>query len=287
MPELNVLVVDDSKTARYAMRKYLEHLHYLVETAASAMEAFKYLQHHRPDVIFLDNVMPEISGLDALYTLKRNKKTAVIPVFFCTSIETAEFSERARASGAIEVLRKPPSIEQLSRLLADVHPLAQSSAPFPPEPLPPAEEPAAAEAASPAALNNTEPAAAVPAPARYTELRHEIDSGMRKLTDEIFVQIAELKSQLTHLDPAGLTGQEIEAVRQIAREETEALYQSVQTELDAIRARLDTIARLQQEEREHMLQHARHIAVAEAHTLTERLAYSILKVLGRTPPDAH
>ncbi|MGH8530976.1 MAG: response regulator [Nevskiales bacterium] len=181
MPELNVLVVDDSSTARFAMRKYLEHLHNLVQTAASAMEAYDYLKDHQPDVIFLDNVMPEISGLEALYTLKHDAKTAVIPVIFCTSIGRTEFIERARASGALQVLHKPPSLDQLSRVLADIQ--AQ------PTPAP-ASRPVASttpaandqpEAQGPGGQRATAAADLLPPEAaggRYAELRGQIDTGM-------------------------------------------------------------------------------------------------------------
>ncbi|MGH8530978.1 MAG: hypothetical protein ACRETN_14225 [Nevskiales bacterium] len=116
---------------------------------------------------------------------------------------------------------------------------------------------------------------------------------MRKLTDEIFVQLSELKQQITHLDPAGLTRQEVEAVRRIAREETDALHQAVRAELDAVRTRLEAITRMQEEEYQRMLTVVREIAAAEANSfkdstlkeatarITERLSHSILRALGR------
>ncbi len=297
MSELNVLVVDDSKTARFAMRRYLERLQNLVQTAASAMEAYDYLKDHQPDVIFLDNVMPEISGLEALYTLKHDAKTAVIPVIFCTSIEKSEFVERARASGALQVLHKPPSLDQLSQVLDSIRnaPPAPVAPPAAADPVPPFERAVAAPETAEAGKRGLSGETTHPGNTTLDtspngngplgSLRHEIDLGMRKLTGEISVQLSELKTQLTQFDSAGLTSSELDAVRRIAHEEGESLHQSVHAELDKIRTRLDTIASMHEEEHKQLVRVVRDIASTEtnsiAQRISERLSHSILRALGR------
>lgn len=313
MPELNVLVVDDSKTARFAMRRYLERLETLVQTAASAMEAYDYLKDHRPDVIFLDNVMPEISGLEALTKLKHDEKTKIIPVIFCTSIETAEFIEQARASGALQVLRKPPDLNQLSQLLADIralplvngeHALEEvAAAPTGAGPAEQPAEPAMAEVSAPPAEPTVDAETAPPRQAaaplgpngRFDELRGEIDGSMRKLTDEICVQLAELKTQLHNFDPKGLTPSELEVVHHVAQEENEHLRQAMRAELEQMQARLDRLEQMQQEHHRQLMQAMHEAALAEARAMrdamlqeataqiTEKLTASLLQAFGRAP----
>lgn len=117
MQRKSALVVDDSKSARFALRKYLEQHHFEVQTAESADEAFKLLQQCAPSVIFLDHVMPGIEGFSVLDQLKADPQIGGIPVVICSSNEGPAFSDEARAHGAADVLQKPPSPEQLLRIL--------------------------------------------------------------------------------------------------------------------------------------------------------------------------
>lgn len=144
------LVVDDSKSARFALRRYLEGHQYQVETAGSAEEALSFLNQHRPDVIFLDHIMPGADGFVALREIKAHPHLVHIPVVICSSSEGADFRSQAVSRGAAGVLQKPPSPEQLRQVL---HMLTQGSEPVQPAagvaapPVASAEDPVAAERA--------------------------------------------------------------------------------------------------------------------------------------------
>ena len=114
------LIVDDSKSARFALRKLLEGFNYKVEAVESANEAYRSLAISLPQVIFMDHVMPGIDGLEALRTIKSDPRTANLPVIICSSNEGADFVQQARARGASNVLQKPPSHEQLAGMLAEL-----------------------------------------------------------------------------------------------------------------------------------------------------------------------
>lgn len=116
-PEKTALVVDDSRSARYAMRKLLEGHAYTVDTAESAQDAYVYLQRRRPSVIFLDHQMPGCDGLDMLRELKRNPDTRSIAVIICSADEDDTFRQRARSAGAFGVLPKPPHAADIAVLL--------------------------------------------------------------------------------------------------------------------------------------------------------------------------
>lgn len=218
---LNILVVDDSKTARFAMRKYLEHLHYTVVTACDAAEAYAYLDLHTPDVIFLDNIMPGINGMEVLSRLQHNAKTKVIPVIFCTSINNNEFIANALEHGARRVLHKPPTIDGLSELLAH---LGERQSPQ--------------EAANMPFSGTGE----VEQRSTYNQIQQQIDAAVQRLKQELAVQLSELQSQLMAIDTNELTPDEIKAFRKIAREEAESLNAALRAEMDAIHRRLDKIA---------------------------------------------
>lgn len=111
------LVVDDSRSARYAMRKLLEGSGYTVDTAESAQDAYVYLQRKMPAIIFLDHQMPGTNGLDVLRALKRNTSTSNIPIVICSSDRHLTFLRVARDAGATDVLAKPPDNDQFRALM--------------------------------------------------------------------------------------------------------------------------------------------------------------------------
>lgn len=114
------LVVDDSKSARFALRKFLESFNYKVDTVESANEAYRYLGGTLPDVIFMDHIMPGTDGFEAMRVLKADARTAELPVVICSSNEGEDFVAQARTRGASDVLQKPPSPEQLAGVLANL-----------------------------------------------------------------------------------------------------------------------------------------------------------------------
>ncbi|MES2685005.1 MAG: response regulator [Pseudomonadota bacterium] len=116
----NALVVDDSKSARFALRKFLEGFNYKVETAESASDAYRILGGTLPEVIFMDHIMPGTDGFEALRVLKSDARTAEVPVVICSSNEGEDFIAQAKARGASDVLQKPPSPEQLAGVLANL-----------------------------------------------------------------------------------------------------------------------------------------------------------------------
>jgi CheY-like chemotaxis protein len=74
--------------------------------AASGEESLDLLQRELVDVIFMDHTMPGMDGLEVVAAIKRNPRTALIPVMMYTTKEGEVFVGQARALGAIGVLPK-------------------------------------------------------------------------------------------------------------------------------------------------------------------------------------
>ncbi|MGB1950225.1 MAG: response regulator [Marinobacter sp.] len=114
----NALLVDDSKVARFALSKLLESRDMEVNMAGSAEEALDFLNsNQRPDVIFMDHLMPGMNGVEATKAIKGNPTTAGIPIIMCTSKKSSSFMEEARNFGVYNILTKPPQTEGLSLVL--------------------------------------------------------------------------------------------------------------------------------------------------------------------------
>jgi CheY-like chemotaxis protein len=115
------LIVDDSKSARVFLARALEKYDIDVDAADSAEAAIAYLSSNRPDVIFMDHLMPGMDGLQAVQAIKNNPRTATIPIMMYTSQEGELYLGQARALGAVGVLPKQIKPTDVSKVLFELH----------------------------------------------------------------------------------------------------------------------------------------------------------------------
>lgn len=323
MSNKTALVIDDSKSARFALRRHLEHHAYQVETAESAEEAYAFLKRHHPQVIFLDHVMPGTDGFTALSHLKSDPETDSIPVVICSSNEGAEFTAEARAKGAISVLQKPPTPEQLLQVLDNLQMLSQQLKVVPrDEPLPVAaskvtnlREPDVTigqavlsvlrnSLAQAPTVEQEPPVAAVEAAATGQSpgpQREQFELRLKKLTQEIYSQISELKATLAVVESRVREPEEeqelLDAASRRTLTEVQQQFESLERRIDdrfaGLQAQFDAMMQAQDQRIAQVEQIARTVATEAAHTESERtvmsaaariadqLADSILKALGR------
>ncbi len=111
------LIVDDSRSARVILSRMLEGYGLEVDSSESAEAALEFLRAARPDVIFMDHLMPGMDGFQAIQAIKSNPDTATIPVVMYTSQEGELYVSQARALGAVGVLPKTVKHSDVSRVL--------------------------------------------------------------------------------------------------------------------------------------------------------------------------
>jgi len=111
------LIVDDSASARFILSRLLLQHELNVDTAESAEDALQYLVQQRPDVIFMDHLMPGMDGFQAVKAIKANPATATIPIMMYTSQEGELYVGQARALGALGVLPKQVKPVEVSKVL--------------------------------------------------------------------------------------------------------------------------------------------------------------------------
>jgi CheY-like chemotaxis protein len=121
MPGKRALIVDDSRSARVILSRMLEHHGMAVDTAESAEQALEFLAQSRPDVIFMDHLMPGMDGFQAVQVIKSDPQTATIPLMMYTSQEGELYVSQARALGAVGVLPKTVRPVDVSRVLYQLH----------------------------------------------------------------------------------------------------------------------------------------------------------------------
>jgi len=101
-----IFVVDDSDTCLSKVEDVLENQYYVI-TLPSAARMFAMLEKVMPDLILLDISMPEMDGYTALSLLKKNEKTANIPIIFLTGQADALVEAQSFDSGVIDFIVKP------------------------------------------------------------------------------------------------------------------------------------------------------------------------------------
>jgi CheY-like chemotaxis protein len=96
-----------------------------VATVESAESALEYLNDHRPDVIFMDHLMPGMDGFEAVTAIKNNPDTATIPIMMYTSQKGEVYVGQARALGAVGVLPKEVEPVEVSKVLESLRVIGQ------------------------------------------------------------------------------------------------------------------------------------------------------------------
>ncbi|MCC7372639.1 MAG: response regulator [Chloroflexi bacterium] len=107
-----LLIADDDPTLAETMREVLEE-DFAVEVTSDGSEALARAQQDRPDVLVIDAQMPRMDGLRACRALRRDPRTADLPIIMVTGCTGPEFVREAFAAGVTDYLPKPFSISQL------------------------------------------------------------------------------------------------------------------------------------------------------------------------------
>ena len=96
-----ILVVDDHPDVRDMMARTLRMAGWTAHTADGGAAALQHLEHHRPDVILLDLMMPDIDGFAVVERIKSHPVWCNIPVIVVTAKDLNP-SDRARLRGGVQ-----------------------------------------------------------------------------------------------------------------------------------------------------------------------------------------
>jgi diguanylate cyclase (GGDEF)-like protein len=110
-----VLVVDDDRSTRNALRHTLQRDGFVVEEASDGAQALVLLKRMQPDVILMDAMMPVMDGFTACARLQELPHGRAIPVLMITALEDNLSVERAFAAGASDYITKPIHFTVLSQ----------------------------------------------------------------------------------------------------------------------------------------------------------------------------
>ncbi len=113
----NVLIVDDSAFMRNMLRNIITQAGANVSgEAADGQEAVDKTKELQPQIVFLDIMMPNVNGLDALKQIKQEFPD--VKVVMCTSAGQEKIIAEAVESGASEFVKKPFKPDEVSQVIA-------------------------------------------------------------------------------------------------------------------------------------------------------------------------
>ncbi len=108
-----VLLVDDSKALLGLISNILTAEGYNVISTFSGAEAIQVATEQIPDLVLLDRNMPDMDGIEVCIQLKKDKKTARIPIVFLTGTSSVEAIVEGFKMGAVDYITKPFQREEL------------------------------------------------------------------------------------------------------------------------------------------------------------------------------
>lgn len=101
-----ILIVDDSPTNLLVLNQALRG-HFRVKAARTGPAALRIAAAEAPDLVLLDQSMPEMDGLEVCERLKADPSTAAVPVVFITADDGPDTSAAVRVAGALDLVLKP------------------------------------------------------------------------------------------------------------------------------------------------------------------------------------
>ncbi|MBD3609973.1 MAG: response regulator [Gammaproteobacteria bacterium] len=117
-----IMVIDDSKTIRRSAETLLNKEGYEVITATDGFESLAKVVESKPDVIFIDIMMPRLDGYQTCALIKHNPNYKQIPIVMLTSKDGLFDRARGKVVGADSYVTKPFTREDLLGAINEVLP---------------------------------------------------------------------------------------------------------------------------------------------------------------------
>lgn len=114
MPDsADVLVVEDDTQINELIGAYVQIAGYGYRSALDGAAALAAVRERLPSLIILDVMLPDTDGFEIAKQLKRDEKTASVPILMLTALDRQEQRERGLEAGAVKYMTKPFDPQQL------------------------------------------------------------------------------------------------------------------------------------------------------------------------------
>jgi DNA-binding response OmpR family regulator len=118
-----ILVVDDEPLLRRLLSLQLSAAGHVALEASDGDEALSTLNDHKVDLVLLDHLMPRCDGYTVLEALRRNSRTAKLPVIMLSAFSSEKDRSKALKNGADDYVVKPFGATDLAQRIYDLLPV--------------------------------------------------------------------------------------------------------------------------------------------------------------------
>ncbi len=119
MPNIDIIIADDEPHIVRALSFVFERDGYAVETASDGATALRLIQALKPRIVFLDLVMPKMTGDEVCKKIKQDKDQQDIHIVILTCKGQELDRELSIASGADSFITKPFSPKEVLKMVKD------------------------------------------------------------------------------------------------------------------------------------------------------------------------
>jgi diguanylate cyclase (GGDEF)-like protein len=112
-----ILVVDDHEDNIEVLRLRLESWGYRTDAVSDGAAALRHVEQNPPDLILLDVMMPEVSGIEVAQRIKANRSLPFIPIIMQTALDSTEAKVEGLEAGADDYITKPIDFAELKARL--------------------------------------------------------------------------------------------------------------------------------------------------------------------------
>lgn len=112
-----ILIVDDNDDIVTTYKVVLDRMGYTVVVARNGIECLDMIDEVKPDLVFLDVLLPGLSGSEVCRSIKDTAKTTDIPVIAITASVSGETRKRMSEVGADDFLLKPIDVSDINRVI--------------------------------------------------------------------------------------------------------------------------------------------------------------------------
>ncbi|HEX9446183.1 MAG TPA: response regulator [Candidatus Binatia bacterium] len=130
-----VLLVEDHPDTSDLIQRELNFVGYDVLIAEDGLQAVSFSSHLLPDVIVMDLNLPKLNGIEATIRIRKNPKTAAIPILAATAMTGSAIRQKCLDAGCNDYLAKPFTYRELDAALKNLLEKAEN-APAPAETAP-------------------------------------------------------------------------------------------------------------------------------------------------------
>ncbi len=118
--QIKILVVDDSNVIRHALKSFFEEYRFEVITCDDGMEGIQKAIEHKPDIIFLDLMMPNVDGVKMLQIIKMIDILKTIPIIIISGNTNKTNVLTVIEAGADRIISKPLKKEVIVKNMVEL-----------------------------------------------------------------------------------------------------------------------------------------------------------------------